>query len=262
MSRQQPKSKQFSTRAARIDKRWKSLTWEDVERWAGSLSLTRGEAYQRQQCVDGLVIAEDGRLLATVTGTRRYVTSVWLESSHRAGREIASLCNCPVGANGCKHAVAVVLECLDLLATNQLVPVADADDPRWSKLADVNGDTADEFEDDAEDSLEDCDEASVRKPDDSRDKRFGGKRRTRAFWDEKIKAHLHVKSQDELADLVWSLVERFPDLRREFQERSELIEGDPNRLLTLARRELRSVTEQMGWRNQWTGEDTHLTTAG
>jgi hypothetical protein len=38
-------------------------------------------------------------------------------------------------------------------------------------------------------------------------------------WEEKIKQHIRAKSQSELADLVWSLICRFPAVRQEIRER-------------------------------------------
>jgi len=47
---------------------WASLTWDQLEDWAGGRSVSRGQAYQRQGRVKDLAIAADGRLLATVLG--------------------------------------------------------------------------------------------------------------------------------------------------------------------------------------------------
>ena len=73
-------------------------------------------------------------------------------------------------------------------------------------------------------------------------------------WDDKIEQHLRAKSQGELADLVWSLVRRFPEIYQEFRERIALQEGDVGRLVAEARREIRQVTSETAWRNDWTGE--------
>jgi uncharacterized Zn finger protein len=59
---------------------WESVTWDDVANWAGSRSMTRGRAYQRGGRVQDLAISTDGRLLATVSGTRSYTTGVWWEA--------------------------------------------------------------------------------------------------------------------------------------------------------------------------------------
>ena len=84
-----------------------------------------------------------------------------------------------------------------------------------------------------------------------------GRRATRGHpgnWDDKIEQHLRAKSQGELADLVWSLTRRFPEIYQEFRERIALQEGDVDRLLAEARREIRQVTSEPAWRNHWNGE--------
>ncbi|HEY8746585.1 MAG TPA: hypothetical protein VIM11_01330, partial [Tepidisphaeraceae bacterium] len=78
--------------------------------------------------------------------------------------------------------------------------------------------------------------------------------RPRENWDEKIKQHIHAKSREDLAELVWSLTQRFSELRDEFRERIALGEGDVDRLIAQARKELQSVTSQEAWRNHWNGE--------
>jgi uncharacterized Zn finger protein len=47
---------------------------------------------------------------------------------------IESTCTCPVGYDGCKHAVAVVAAYLQALANEEAVPATAPDDPRWAKL--------------------------------------------------------------------------------------------------------------------------------
>src|SRR5262245_14071135 len=92
-----PKSREGST--------WDSLTWKHLENWAGTRSVSRGRSYQRQGRVKDLAMAEDCRLLATVMGTNRYVVSVWLSNDETSEHQLQSTCTCPVGDDGCKHAV-------------------------------------------------------------------------------------------------------------------------------------------------------------
>ena len=249
-------------------KSWRSLTWDDLDHWAGSRSVSRGQAYQHQGRVKNLALAEDGRLLATVVGNERYVTSAWLVPGKGKGKQVESACSCPVGASGCKHAVAVVADFLAALAEKRAVPAAEPDDRRWAKLSEDDYDSDDEFDDDDFDES-DADDDESNDMDDEDDvapvaakrskpaqDKLGtrGKRLTRADWDQKIKTHVEQKSREDLAGLVWSLVERFPELRQEFQERIALGEGDADQLLAAARRELRSVTGEFGWKNHWKGE--------
>ncbi len=251
-------------------KKWNSLTWNDLDAWAGNRSVSRGEAYQRQGRVKDLSLADDGRLLATVVGSQPYVTSAWLATKGRRHQQVESVCTCPVGVSGCKHAVAVLVDFLSMLADEREVPLAKPDDPRWSLFSD-NDELYDECSDEVVDfddnrglvssnvkfnKLDDLNDPSGmiadKRSEATKGRRF--KRRTRAQWDQALQSHIQQKSQTELATLVWSLCERFPELREEFQERIALSEGDVDRLLSAARRELRSVTSEIGWQNHWNNE--------
>jgi uncharacterized Zn finger protein len=232
---------------------WTALTWNDLERWAGSRSVARGRSYQHGGRVKDLRIASDGALLATVVGGDRYTTTVAL-SPGRKGSSLESACTCPVGACGCKHAVAVVAAYLQALADGRDVPLADEDDPRWAELdrdrAEIDDDGDEDDEDEA--SWEDEDTEPLRT---ARSPGRPAQRQAGAVnWDDKIEQHLRAQSQSELADLVWSLARRFPEIYQEFRERLALQEGDVARLVAEARREIRQVTSETAWRNDWTGE--------
>lgn len=244
--------KRASSKGRKTSKDWTSLSWDDLDRWAGGRSVSRGRSYQRQGRVQDLAIAEDGRLLATVEGGETYFVSVWLTGKKR-GERLDSKCTCPVGYSGCKHAVAVVADYLESLADETAVPTADPDDRRWSKL---DGSDADYESDELDDDWQLDDEDEEREPPvKSRKKRRRGvPRRTRAKWDEKIRDHIRGKDREELADFVCSLVERFPELREEFRERIALAEGDVDRLVAQARREIEERTSEIGWQNRWQGE--------
>jgi len=248
--------KQTSSKARKASKAWASLTWDDLDRWAGPRSVSRGRSYQRQGRVHDLAIAEDDRLLATVEGGDRYFVSVWLLGKRKRGSVLDSQCTCPVGYSGCKHAVAVVAEYLQSLADEAAVPEADPDDRRWSKLdgsdADYESDELDDDWDDDDDEEEEEEwEPPVRSPKKATRR---APRRTRAEWDKKIRAHIHEKGREELAEFVCSLVERYPELREEFRERIALAEGDVDRLVAQARHEMRQRTSEIGWQNHWQGE--------
>src|ERR1700733_5770873 len=187
--------------------KWEFLTWDDVANWAGSRSVSRGRAYQRDGRVRDLAISTEGKLLATVAGGRRYATGLWWETD-----ALRSRCTCPVGWNGCKHAVAVVATYLEMLATSAAIPIADAADRRWEELA--SGVPEEPYED-----LEDGDDSEDDGLQPDYQRRTG---KDRAADDERIRKHINAKSREELAELVWSLARRFPDLREEFRERIAL----------------------------------------
>jgi len=251
--------KRASSKAQKVGKDWASLTWDDLDHWAGPRSVSRGRSYQRQGRVHDLAISEDGRLLATVEGGDRYFVSVGLLEKRKRGSVLDSQCTCPVGYSGCKHAVAVVAEYLESLANETAVPEADPDDRRWSKLDGSHADyESDELDDDweADDDEEEEEEEEEWEPPVKSRRKASRKapRRTRAEWDEKIRAHIRGKGREELADFVCNLVERFTELREEFRERIALAEGDVDRLVAQARHEMRQRTSEIGWQNHWQGE--------
>ena len=232
---------------------WTALSWDDLTEWAGSRSVSRGRTYQTQGRVHDLVISEDGWLLATVTGGERYAITVWCEPKSKKGGALYSRCTCPVDASGCKHAVAVVAEYLEMLGEGAETPLADQNDERWEMLADENGDEDDDDADDSDIDFDDDDRSDEIYVHRHRHSSSTGKT-TRKVTDEKIRKHIEAKSREELVELVWSLTERFPELREEFRDRIALGEGDVNRLVTEARKELRRVASEAGWINSWTGE--------
>lgn len=230
-----------------LAKNWESLTWDELEEWAGARSVSRGQAYQRQRHVTNLVRSDEGRLLANVIGGELYVVSVWLDAQGGKRNAIESRCTCPVGV-ACKHAVAVIAEYMDFVAKRKAVPSSTVDDPRWQELAtqDAGSPAGDD---------DDMDEAGGKEGEIGAGS--GGRAShsaSRQKLHEKIQQHIRAKSQQELADLVWSLTERFPELRDEFRERVALGEGNVHRLVTEAKRELHRITAEPGWVNSWSGE--------
>jgi hypothetical protein len=55
---------------------FKELTWDDLQDWAGSRVLSRGQGYQRSHRVKGLAQTQTGSLVAWVQGGQRYATEV------------------------------------------------------------------------------------------------------------------------------------------------------------------------------------------
>ena len=235
--------------AKSVKSRWGTLTWADLEEWAGSRSVERGRSYQRGGRVKDLKVAGDGALLATVVGTERYATTVALTTGGKKAKPDSS-CTCPVGIS-CKHAVAAVAEYLQAVADGRGVPDASDDDSRWDAL-EGDGEAFEEEEDDDESWDDEEEYAPVIKARKAR--RTSKPKSDPVDWDAKIEGHLRGKSREELADLVWSLVRRFPEVYREFRERLALQEGDVDRLVAEARVEIKKATAEPGWSNHWNGE--------
>ena len=97
-----------------------SLSWGDLERWAGKAILDRGEGYRNR--VTDLAMTGSGQLVATVEGGDYYLTQVWSEDGGLHHR-----CTCPYGGP-CKHAVAVVLVYLEQVGSGKPVPEITADE--------------------------------------------------------------------------------------------------------------------------------------
>jgi uncharacterized Zn finger protein len=232
---------------------WTALSWDDLAEWAGSRSVDRGRTYQKQGRVHDLAISEDGWLLATVTGGARYAVTVWYESSAKKAGAIYSRCTCPVGSSGCKHAVGVVAEYLERLSASEDTPLADQDDERWELLADETGGESEDEADDLDMNTGDDEDEQVLYVHRHRHPEASGKKTLKAS-NEKIRKHIEAKSHDELVELVWALTERFPELSEEFRDRIALGEGNVDRLVTEARKEIRRVSSEAGWVNSWTGE--------
>jgi uncharacterized Zn finger protein len=112
-----------------VEQRWRTLTWADLEDWAGLRSVERGRAYCRAGRVAWLCLTGAGELLAWVRGGERYATRVRLEDGGE-GIHFRADCTCPVDVPGCKHAVGTVLAYLDALKHGRDVPLAEPSDPR------------------------------------------------------------------------------------------------------------------------------------
>lgn len=238
---------------SKVADRWAGLTWADLEDWAGPRSVERGRTYQRGGRVKDLKITADGALLATVTGTERYATRVALGSG-RGLAVLESSCTCPVGVS-CKHAVATVADYLSAVADGRDVPEASDDDPRWDALEGGGEafEAEDEWDEDEDESWNgEVDYAPAVKP--RKPARTPSKKPGPVDWDARIEGHLRSKSREELADLAWMLVKRFPEVHAELRERLSLRDGDADRLVAEARREIKKATAEPGWSNHWSGE--------
>ncbi|WP_300464940.1 SWIM zinc finger family protein [Desulfobacula sp.] len=94
------------------------LRWDDLEDWFEDAIIDRGHKYQMKGRVSDLSLTDNGDLIAWVSGTKRYATTIEMTD----GEYLDSYCTCPYAIN-CKHGVAVVLEYLECLKKNQAVPV-------------------------------------------------------------------------------------------------------------------------------------------
>jgi uncharacterized Zn finger protein len=244
-----------TSKAAAGNARWRDLTWDNLEEWAGSRSLERGRSYQRSGHVRDLAHSADGVLLAWVQGTERYATQAELIAESGERVRPSSRCTCPLGIDGCKHGVAVVLSYLEAIKRGEAVPLADAEDRRWRRLRDVETEEADEeaFDDDEED-WEEEEWTTTRRPRE-RSRKVEPTSRTRKGKESgNLRDYLEGLSAPELAAYVAQLAERYPEVARELKNRGALARGETGELIRQARKEIRRVTSQSAWYNHWSGE--------
>lgn len=212
--------------------KWESLAWADLEQWAGSRSVTRGRAYQRQDRVENLGVTSDGKILATVEGSTEYYVQIHCTKVEKKA-SLDSTCSCPVGTN-CKHAVAATLELLDMLAENTDIPAISDDDPRLEEFNSPDG-------------IWDDDDKVYLASGNTADKSMV----------EKIRKHIFSKDREELAELVLSFTQEYPEIYNKFHEKICLETKDFSQLLKDTEDIISTVTSEPVWTERW-GEPVEL----
>ena len=213
---------------------FEKLSWHDLEQWAGSRVLSRGQGYHRDHRVQGLAQTQTSGIIAWVQGGQRYATEVDFEDG-----ELISVCTCPYG-NNCKHAVAVVLEYLDHLKKNLEIPQITEQDAR---IALLEGFTDDEdIEDDYDEEEEEVETGdSV------------SKKRCKSIPPD-LRGFLEGQTKEQLITLVKDLSERYPSVRKDLQDRQNLSKGSVKRIAAAVRKEIQALSSEPGWRNHWNNE--------
>ena len=213
---------------------FQQLTWDDLHEWAGSRVLSRGQSYQRSHRVQELAQTQIGELIAWVQGEKRYATRIALEDG-----ELTSTCTCPYGAC-CKHAVAVVLECLDRLKKGLEIPKIGERDKR---LALLDG-AADEDSWDDEEENDEVKEEEVE---------FSPKRSTKSD-SIPLKGFLIKQTKEQLMALVEDLAGKYPVVHEDLQDRQSLSRGSVKKIVSAIRKEMHELSSEPGWSNHWNNE--------
>jgi uncharacterized Zn finger protein len=209
------------------------LDWDDIEQWAGSRILSRGQDYQRSHRVKELAQMQTGALVAWVYGGQKYATEVDFEDG-----ELISVCTCPYGDN-CKHAVAVVIEYLDHLKKNLEVPQITGQDQRIALLqgfADEEDREVDDEEGEEVDTI-----------------RLVSPKSGKSILPN-LKGFLEEQTKEQLITLLKDLSERYPSVREDLQDRQNLSKGSVKRVVSAARKEIHELSSKPGWKNHWNNE--------
>jgi len=202
------------------DNLFKELTWDDLNEWAGSRIVSRGKNYQRQGRVSDLATTDSGDLVAWVEGSERYAAKVDIDH----GGLPESICTCPYEYD-CKHGVAVILEYLERVEDNKRIPRARMDDERLQLLENADKD------DGADDE---------------------GSFRSEAIEGD-IHAFLEDKTKAQLIELILELAEHYPEMGQGLADRRQVISGNTKSVVTRLRREIREISEEPGWQDNWHG---------
>ena len=214
---------------------FEKLNWDDLQKWAGSRVLSRGQSYQRSHRVQELAQTESGELVAWVQGEKRYATQVDFK-----GGELISTCTCPYGG-ACKHAVAVVLEYLDCLKKDMEVPKTAEQDKRVSLLKK----TADEDEWDEEEDEEYEEEAGA-------DNIPPG--RLSKSTPDALESFLEDQTKEQLISLLGDLAGKHSIVRENLQDRLDLAKGSVKKIVNAVRKEIHELSSEPAWRNHWNDE--------
>ena len=209
------------------------LDWDDLEQWAGSKILSRGQGYQRSHRVKELAQTQTGALVAWVYGGQKYATEVDFEDG-----ELISVCTCPYGDN-CKHAVAVVLEYLDQLKKNREVLQITGQDQR---IALLQGFVDEEDREVDDEEGEEADTIHLASP------------KSGKSIPPNLKSFIEEQTKEQLITLLKDLSERYPSVREDLQDRQNLSKGSVKRLVSAARKEIHELSSNPGWRNHWNNE--------
>jgi len=207
--------------------RFRALTWDDVEDWAGARIVDRGKRYLAGGRVRDLGATSDGRVVAWVVGTQTYASGVSFDEDG----ELLGACTCPYWAV-CKHAVATLLAYLESLRRGEdLAPLAD-DDRRLALLDDSDEDEADdEDEDDGEgDASGDAEEAPLGR------------------W-------LRTLRAGELVDLLEDLADDVVGVYRALEHRRCMKRGEAADLLAVAADHVAAAAAAASGYGEWDDDD-------
>ncbi len=221
-----------------IPERFRTWTWEDFAGWTDARSVQRGKGYVGN--VSDVAVGKDGEIIATVSGTRNYVTEIRVDSEGR----VEGRCSCPVG-HRCKHAVALILKCIEMLESGRTLPPLGEYDWRWARL-DGDDDDMDEEE------YEDEDKGGEEDREEEGDMPFPPRRTDSGRG--ALDAFVESLSATEAKRLLKSIIGNHRDVRAEVERHLRKEQGNAGELLRAARRELASASQEFGYSHPWARE--------
>jgi uncharacterized Zn finger protein len=220
----------------------RKLTFDDLREWASGKIFERGKGYVKR--VDRLSRTEDADLVAWVTGSDQYATSVRVDEEG----DLESFCTCPYEWGPCKHAVAVVLAAAERVKKKAPIPSLDENDELSLALRGAADEEEDGWEDDEwENEGWEDDEWEDNEP-----VQLPATRRSKAGA--RVASLLGEKSRDELLELLVDLAGRVPEVERRIREAEQLATGKVDKLVRALRSEIRNLTSEDAWYDPWRTE--------
>lgn len=204
------------------------LDKEELVDWVGSTIFSRGKSYV--DAVSELSRIEDGRLVAWVSGSEEYVTTV-----RRDGKgDFDYTCTCPYDYGGaCKHVVAVLLAALGQLKRKQEIPLIDPEGVLYLELSDFLDDEA--------------------LADDKDSVNGSGKRLEGLPGD--IGQLLENKNKVELLEIVAGVVRDYPSVAKWLRDREQMATGKIDGIVHSLRKEICNLTAMDAWSSEWDDYD-------
>ncbi len=218
-----------------LRKELEELTYNDLQDWAGTKILQRGDSYFKNGCVTNLRITSKG-LLACVSGTHRYITLVTLEGKG-IEKYLSSDCTCPYGTD-CKHAVATLLAYCQAIKEKKTVQVAKSNDPDFERIESDYSRYDNQFDEEYEDIETDT---------------FPEKK-LKAKKEQKISNFLDKFTKKSLKELVIKLAHTYPEVRTELLDKARLKGGEVKEIVASMRKEIDNITSEPAWESHWSGE--------
>ena len=183
-----------------------------------------------------------------VVGSRLYATRVSID----AGKDLMSECTCPYWTT-CKHAVAVVVEYLEMTKKGIAVDRVESDDPRLEELDAITEDDEEPLEFDVEEDL--VDEALEFDVEDSEEEyveTHSESSETRESSDSYLRAYLQEHTRAELVELLLELAETHNEVRQSLENRRSLTSGETRKVLKSIRSEIATL-EEPAWESHHYG---------
>jgi uncharacterized Zn finger protein len=210
---------------------FKALTWNDLTNWAGTTIVSRGKTCQHDKRVSRLAKTPEGKLVAWVEGTHNvYATQVEID----ADGLLNSNCPCPYWTT-CKHAVAVVLEYLELVKKGKNIPTTDSDNQLISQSR-SSWDDDEEFDEEFDEYFDEDD-----------DMEYSENKMTSSIF----RDYLEKQTKEQLINLLEELADNYSQVRKTLQDRHNLVSGNVKNLVALIKKDISDLGNVDDYYDDW-----------